>query len=651
MNRRRSRAIGGFLRTAVAAALAVFALSASPPVRAEEKECLDCHGGKDPKAPVVKVDPASAHAEMECLECHSGVKQPCQKGMKVQSCKTCHDDQAVSLAGSTHGPKMAKVVIAKGAGDKEKVDPASASICRTCHTEPAHAIRKAIDPAGAVSRAQASKTCIACHDKDQPIAVRDYLGSVHHAALAAGKAAGAACTDCHGAHAIDHSMSPKSKAHRLAIPDTCGHCHTEEKAHYVDSVHWASVQKGFREPPVCTDCHGEHGIRSRKDPASATFAGNVTKTCAACHESALLASKFMMKADRIDSFKDSFHGLSMRLGDTRVANCASCHEAHAIRPSSDPRSSVHPANLGKTCGGCHPGAAERFAIERVHVSDGSPSHWLVGLVRALYLWLIVLTMGGMFLHNLLDLRFKAVHGIPYGRLPGLAPRFSVNERVQHAILALSFVVLAVSGFALKFPDSVFGWPFQWLDSGADVRRWSHRVAAALFSALAVYHVLYVLGTARGRTQLRALWPRVADAGDARRVLGLYLRPRAARLTLPAFGYVEKAEYWALVWGSVVMTVTGVVLLFVNLSLSRLPLWTIDLAVTIHYMEAILAGLAILVWHGYWVVFDPEVYPLNLTFLIGNPRPAGWKGPHGAAHADPPVAAPPPSSSPGPDATA
>jgi cytochrome b subunit of formate dehydrogenase len=627
----------GILLLALAAALPSAAAE-----KEKEKECQDCHAGQDRKAPVVKPDPASPHAELECAECHSGVTQPCHKGMKVQPCRTCHDDQASALAGASHAAKLVQAV-AKGAEGKEKADPAG--VCRSCHSEPVHAIRKAKDPESPVSRGKVAAGCLTCHGKDQAIAVQDYLDSIHRAAVASGKLDGATCIDCHGSHAIDHSQNPKSRAYRLNIPATCGHCHKDEKAQYLDSIHWKSVQKGFREPPVCTDCHGEHGIRSRKDPDSPVFAGNVTKTCAACHALERLTTKFMIKSDRVESFKDSFHGLSMKLGDVRVAHCASFHGAHQIQPSSDPRSSTFPANLGKTCGGCHPGAAERFAIEKVHSSVGSPSHWLVGLVRTLYVWMIVLVVGGMVLHNLLDLRFKAVHGEPTRRRPGASPRFTVNERLQHACLALSFIVLAVSGFALKFPDSLFWWPFQGLSAGADVRRWSHRVAAGVFLALAVYHALYLLLTARGRAQLRALWPQVSDATDALRVVGLYLRGRGPRPTLPAFGYVEKAEYWALAWGSVIMTVTGAVLLFVNLSLSNLPLWGIDLAVTIHYMEAILAGLAILVWHGYWIVFDPEIYPLNLTFLIGEPRPAGWEVPHAPAPAPPVV---PPAGGAAPD---
>jgi hypothetical protein len=42
----------------------------------------------------------------------------------------------------------------------------------------------------------------------------------------------------------------------------------------------------------------------------------------------------------------------------------------------------------------------------------------------------------------------------------------------------------------------------------------------------------------------------------------------------------------------------------------------DVAQVIHYYEALLATLAILVWHFYWVIFDPSEYPMNPSWLIG-----------------------------------
>ncbi|MGD2109436.1 MAG: hypothetical protein PVI86_08595, partial [Phycisphaerae bacterium] len=85
-----------------------------------------------------------------------------------------------------------------------------------------------------------------------------------------------------------------------------------------------------------------------------------------------------------------------------------------------------------------------------------------------------------------------------------------------------------------------------------------------------------------------------------------------------FSYMEKCEYWALIWGSVIMTVTGVLLWFDNYFVDRwsLPKGVLDIALVIHYYEAWLATLAILVWHGYSTIFGPHVYPMNPAWLTG-----------------------------------
>ena len=89
------------------------------------------------------------------------------------------------------------------------------------------------------------------------------------------------------------------------------------------------------------------------------------------------------------------------------------------------------------------------------------------------------------------------------------------------------------------------------------------------------------------------------------------KPKAGR-----FSYVEKAEYWALIWGTFVMAATGGILWFDNTFIGLLTKLGWDVARTIHYYEAWLATLAIIVWHFYFVIFNPDSYPLNLAF---------WKG--------------------------
>jgi formate dehydrogenase gamma subunit len=190
---------------------------------------------------------------------------------------------------------------------------------------------------------------------------------------------------------------------------------------------------------------------------------------------------------------------------------------------------------------------------------------------------------------------------------------NLHQRWQHFVLLASFIVLAATGFALKFPDS---WVAHLLGSNEVFRRWSHRVAGVVMIALGLYHVAYLLFTREGRQLLRDFWPERKDVGDVTTSLR-YLSGRSAeRARFKRFGYPEKLEYWAVVWGTIIMGVTGLAIWFKMDVTQWLPRWIIEVATTIHYYEAILACLAILVWHFYHVMFDPDIYPVNLACWDG-----------------------------------
>jgi hypothetical protein len=88
-------------------------------------------------------------------------------------------------------------------------------------------------------------------------------------------------------------------------------------------------------------------------------------------------------------------------------------------------------------------------------------------------------------------------------------------------------------------------------------------------------------------------------------------------TFAKFNYAEKMEYWALVWGTIVMALTGIILWAHNYILRNLSMQWIDISTAIHYYEAILATGAIVIWHFYAVIFDPDVYPIKWTFVTGH----------------------------------
>ena len=203
-------------------------------------------------------------------------------------------------------------------------------------------------------------------------------------------------------------------------------------------------------------------------------------------------------------------------------------------------------------------------------------------------------------------------------------RMDLLQRVQHVLLAVSFIILGLTGFALKFPDS---WVAHLLGSDEPFRRMSHRVAGIVMLALGVYHILYVLFNPKGRQLVKDLFPCKKDLEDAQTSAAHLLSHGKPRAKFARFGYPEKAEYWAVVWGTIIMGVTGLMIWFKMDVTHFLPRWAVEVATTIHYYEAILACLAIVVWHFYHVIFDPEVYPLNWACWDGRVSESWYRHEH------------------------
>ena len=94
-----------------------------------------------------------------------------------------------------------------------------------------------------------------------------------------------------------------------------------------------------------------------------------------------------------------------------------------------------------------------------------------------------------------------------------------------------------------------------------------------------------------------------------------------------YNYIEKMEYWALIWGTFVMGVTGFILWFPTIVGDWAPVWFIKVSEIIHFYEAVLATLAIVVWHWFFVIFHPKEYPLSFTVINGKMSISHYKGEH------------------------
>ena len=595
--------------------LAAFSLVPALGGAAEDKDiknedCFTCHDKMD----AAKYQ-ASIHGSRLCTSCHADIKElPHQEKLAHVQCSSCHHTENDIYQNSDHGKAVS--VGAPAAG------------CVNCHGEP-HSLLNYRNPDSPVYRLNIPKTCGVCHEDQKKMdpyglseraPVTTYAASVHgKALLEKGLISAAICTDCHGSHDLHAPTNPKAKIYRTNVPATCGKCHENVSQTYLRSIHGTSAMSGKREAPVCTDCHGEHLIKSHLDPTSSVYATTLSeKTCGHCHGSEKINLKFNMPTDRMSSYFESYHGLASKLGVKTVANCASCHGAHDVLPSSDPNSSVNTNNLPRTCGRCHPGAGSQLAKGSVH---GTPlvkarENHIVFYVTIFYILLIIGVIGGMLVHNSLDFMKKLRIHFQQIAKESHYLRFTLPERIQHGMLTLTFMILAYTGFALKYPDSWWNFPFTLVKNTYDLRGVIHKATAIVFVLLLIYHVGYMILTRRGRMKLAALFPKLKDAKDCFGLVTYNLGFSKEKPHFEQYSYIEKAEYWALIWGSVVMILTGTILTFENFFMQYLPKWGMDLATTIHFYEAVLAVLAILVWHFYFVIFDPEAYPLNWSMATG-----------------------------------
>lgn len=195
-------------------------------------------------------------------------------------------------------------------------------------------------------------------------------------------------------------------------------------------------------------------------------------------------------------------------------------------------------------------------------------------------------------------------------------RFSLNVRLQHAVMAVSVIFLILTGLPLKYSEAGISKAIIGLFGGPDVSPIVHRVAASFLIALGIWHLGYIAATREGRATFLLLLPRLQDAKDAWQQIRYYLGRTDERPRFDKFSYVEKFDYWAVYWGMVIMIGSGTVLWFTNQFLKVFPKWFTDIAKEAHSDEALLATLAIVVWHFYNVHFNPHKFPMNRTFITG-----------------------------------
>jgi hypothetical protein len=307
-----------------------------------DADCAVCHGELEllrqnvprlSRARELLVVPAdivgSAHDGMACAECHTGFASfPHSREAATETCRSCHGDAERDWMAGRHAE-----ITAEG-------EPAAS--CSTCHD--IHRVDPVQELATGPAMLRINERCSDCHQTYTLPAGDPHAGEV-------------GCWTCHAPHAVHAKDDPRAFISPLAQSQTCGACHEEAVAAWRTDIHGRAVLSALttggvpaslpvpREVPVCSGCHGGHGIVAVEDPA---FTQESTNRCSECHERAA------------ETFYGSYHGRATALGSRVSAACHTCHGSHRVFPDDDPRSTVHEANLIETCGQCHEHARPRF---------------------------------------------------------------------------------------------------------------------------------------------------------------------------------------------------------------------------------------------------------------------------------------------------
>ncbi len=215
-------------------------------------------------------------------------------------------------------------------------------------------------------------------------------------------------------------------------------------------------------------------------------------------------------------------------------------------------------------------------------------------------------------------------------------RFTLNQRIQHIILAVTVVVLVLTGMPLKFHDASWA-PFLYaLFGGIEYAPTVHKINGAILMALFIYHIFYLIyvirkyhiepakkekGSLTTWDKLKiigtqGLVPNLKDAFDIRDLLKYLFFLTNKRPDGDNFTWKEKFDYWAPFWGMIIIGFSGLILWNKELFTQILPGGALNFLLIAHSDEALLAGLFLFIWHWYNVHFSISVFPMGTVFLTG-----------------------------------
>jgi predicted CXXCH cytochrome family protein len=525
-----------------------------------------------------------------------------EQGMAIDpaTCLGCHSNKisAAAFAASVHGKNA----------------------CTSCHVEITDLAKHM---RGEVKVAKVH--CERCHKKENA----EHYNSVHvqHDVK---------CADC---HTDIHTHTYWKKDKRVVVAK-CIQCH-DKQAVYRGSVHGKAVAAGNQDSAACSDCHNLHDIKPLGDPNSHSNREFHTKVCMKCHSDEKMMQRNNVTNVAVDSYMASYHGKNYRLGfPEKVAGCADCHTAHEVLPAKDPKSSVNPENLVKTCAKCHKNASPLFTKFYAHGEHNDREKFPILFYTFVAMTgLLVSTFGVFWLHSLLwmfrgfvENREKA-QALMEGHVEHVVHdghtvyrRFKRRHIFLHLLVIISFLGLSLTGLPLKFSDQVWAKVFMELYGGSANAGFIHRICAgitfvyfsgALFMSV---HFLFIRKDIKGNFLQRmfgpdSLMPNFRDLRDVTGMVRWFLF-KGPKPTFERWTYWEKFDFIAVFWGMFAIGGSGLMLWFPEFFGYFLPGWAFNVATIVHSDEALLATGFIFTVHFFNTHGRPEKFPMDFVIFNG-----------------------------------
>jgi len=227
--------------------------------------------------------------------------------------------------------------------------PGAIPACTDCH--PPHIVN-----IQNILETISDRSCLVCHEKKDvhklvgqdtislQVDVNHLTGSAHN---------NITCVKCHS-----DVSARKHRPCETAGKVDCSSCHEEISEIYKISGHGVAYLEGKESAPYCTDCHGKHLVKSKKDETSPVYRLSIPSLCGGCHREngRAIQQTVLKEVDAYHDYSSSVHGKGMiKKGLLSSAVCTDCHTTHFMLKDSDERSSVYPENIPATCGNCHRG--------------------------------------------------------------------------------------------------------------------------------------------------------------------------------------------------------------------------------------------------------------------------------------------------------